>query len=393
MNHERIQGALREAGLDGWLFYDFLGRDPIAYRILGLPQGHAKRRWYYYLPAKGEPTRLVHAVEAKKLDALPGAKVVYRSWQELHQALKEMLRDVRRVAMQYSPLSRIPYVSTADAGTVELVRTCGVEVVGSADLVQQFEALVSPEAFATHEEAGHEMHRILKETWDEIGVRTRKGETFTEYEAQQAILRRFRLGGLTSDGDGPIVAVRGHAADPHYEPTPDAAAPIRPGDSVLIDLWARLDRPESIYYDITWCGFVGENPPDAYEKVFRLACTARDAALAFVRDTLAAGRPLHGWEIDKVCRGQIEAAGYGEWFVHRTGHSIGTEVHGNGVNIDNLETQDDRRVVRGCLFSVEPGIYLPHEDMGVRTEIDVYVNEACEAVVIGPIQKDLVLVG
>lgn len=391
MDLEAIQAALREAGMDGWLFHDFLGRDPLSYRILGLPEGHAKRRWYYYVPASGEPRRLVHAVEAARLDALPGAKIVYRSWQELHAAIRDMMRDVRRVAMQYSPLNHIPYVSTVDAGTVELVRNSGVEVVSSADLVQQFEAVVSAAAFETHEEAGRRIHRVLRETFDETAVRVRKGEVWTEYDAQQAILRRFRLEGLTSDGDGPIVAVRGHAADPHYEPTADRAVPIHRGDTLLVDLWARLDQPGAIYYDITWCAFVGSIAPDLYERLFRIASGARDAAVAFVRETLAAGRPLHGYEVDKVCRGHIEAAGYGEAFVHRTGHSIGTAVHGNGVNIDNLETQDLRRIVPGCLFSVEPGIYLPERDVGVRTEIDVYVNEACEAVVSGPIQQALVL--
>jgi Xaa-Pro aminopeptidase len=391
MDLQAIQAALRDAGVDGWLFHDFLGRDPLSYRILGLPEGHAKRRWYYYIPASGEPRRLVHAVEAARLDPLPGAKTVYRSWQELHGALRELMRDLRRVAMQYSPLDHIPYVSTVDAGTVDLVRNCGVEVVSSADLVQQFEALVSAAGFATHEEAGRRIHRTLQQTFDEIATRVRKGETYTEYEAQQAILRRFRLEGLTSDGDGPIVAVRGHAADPHFEPTPAKAVPIRRGDTLLLDLWARLDQPDAIYYDITWCAYLGGVVPEFYDELFRVATGARDAAVAFVRERMAAGAPLFGYEIDDVSRGHVVAAGYGEAFVHRTGHSIGTAVHGNGVNIDNLETQDRRRVVPGCLFSVEPGIYLPDRDIGVRTELDVYVNQAGEAVVSGPIQHELVL--
>jgi len=391
MDLQAIQAALRDAGVDGWLFHDFLGRDPLSYRILGLPEGHAKRRWYYYVPASGEPRRLVHAVEAARLDSLPGAKTVYRSWQELHANLRDMMRDMRRVAMQYSPLDHIPYVSTVDAGTVDLVRNCGVEVVGSADLVQQFEALVNSAGFETHEEAGRRIHRILQQSFEEIATRVRKGEPFTEYEAQQAIMRRFRIEGLTSDGDGAIVAVRGHAADPHYEPTPERAVAIRRGDTLLLDLWARLDQPGSIYYDITWCAYLGKVVPDLYEELFRVASGARDAAVAFVRERVAAGGPLHGFEVDDVSRGHVEAAGYGEFFVHRTGHSIGTAVHGNGVNIDNLETQDRRRIVPGCLFSVEPGIYLPERDVGVRTELDVYVNDAGEAVVSGPVQTELIL--
>lgn len=393
MKLDEIQDALRENALDGWLFCDFHNRDHVAYRILGLPNKHTSRRWYYYLPARGKPQKLVHAVEPTKLDTLPGEKIVYLTWQELQQRLKELLGDSKRVAMQYSPNNQIPYISLADAGTVELVRNTGVEVVSSADLVQRFEALVSPAQFATHEEAGRRMHAILAETWKEIEGRLKRGETFTEYDIQQSMLGRYAAAGLNCDNQPPIVAVNAHAADPHFDPRPDNTAPIRVGDTLLIDLWARLDQAGSIYYDITWCAFVGAEPPAEYVKLFRTAVAARDAALVFIRERLAAKDTLHGWEVDKVCRGHIEAAGLGAYFVHRTGHSIGEEVHSTGVNIDNLETQDDRRIVPGCLFSIEPGIYMPLRKVGVRTEIDVYVTPEGEAVVFGPIQESLVLLG
>ena len=391
MNIEEIQKELRDESLDGWLFCDFHNRDHLAYRILGLPNKHTTRRWFYYVPAKRTPIRLVHSVEPTKLDSLPGHKVVYQSWAELQQALKDILGDSRRVAMQYSPRNQIPQVSLVDAGTVELVRHCGVEVVSSADLVQRFEALVSAEGFATHEEAGRRVHKILKETWEDLKARLGRGEKVTEYDVQSFIRRRFRLEGLDNSGDGPIVAVRGHAADPHFEPTPEKAVPIQQGDTLLIDLWARLDQPGAIYYDITWCAFVGDEPPAEYVRLFRIACEARDEAVALVRERFAQGEPLHGWEVDEACRAHIEAAGLGAYFVHRTGHSIGEECHGNGVNLDSLETKDDRRIVPGCLFSVEPGIYVPDRDMGVRTEIDVYIDAEGQAVISGPIQQQVVL--
>ena len=392
MKLEEIQVALRREGLSGWLFCDFQNRDPISYRILDLPTWHATRRWFYFVPSRGLPRKLVSSVEPGRLDALPGEKVVYRSWLELQHHLKETLRDVRRVAMQYSPLNRIPYVSTVDAGTVELVRMGGIEVVSSADLVQEFEALVSPEGFASHVAAGERVHRILSATWAEIGERLARRETLSEYDIKRSMLDRYRQEGLTCDGDGPIVAVGVHAADPHFDPTPDNTVPIRAGDTLLVDTWARLDGPGAIYYDVTWCAFVGDVIPAAYAALFRVATGARDAAVAFVRERLAAGGTLYGWEVDQICRDSIEAAGWGQHFVHRTGHSIGTAVHGNGVNIDNLETQDDRRVVPGCLFSIEPGIYVPEQNVGVRTELDVFVDTGGKALIEGPVQDDLVLI-
>jgi Xaa-Pro dipeptidase len=392
MDLEAIQSAIRAEGLDGWLFFDFANRDPIAYRVLGLPPKHTARRWYYFIPARGEPVRVVHHVEPSRLDALPGRKILYLRWQEMHAALREALGSARRVAMQYSPDCTIPYVSLVDGGTVDLIRKLGVEVVSSANLVQEFEALVDEAGWESHVLAGLAMHAILKATWQEIGRRVACGEAPTEHAIQQFMLELYGQRGLTCDGQPPIVAVNAHAGDPHFDPTPERTVPIHKGDTILIDLWARLDRPDSIYYDITWCGFVGDGPiPEKYEEIFGIVREARDQALAFVQKRVAAGGDLYGYEVDDVCRGHVEARRYGSYFRHRTGHSIGREVHGAGVHIDNLETQDRRKIVPGVLFSIEPGIYLAEEaGMGVRTEIDVYVAPGREVRVCGPIQEELV---
>lgn len=387
----RIQQELARAGIDGWLFFDFHNRDPIAYRILGLEFGKfTSRRWFYLVPKSGQPVKLVSAVEAGKLDALPGEKRVYRSWRELSEHLRAMLDGLSAVAMQYSPRGDVPYVSIVDAGTVELVRGAGVEVVSSAPLVQVFEAVLTPDQLQTHIKAGEKIHRIKDEAFALVGQKVRGGDLITPYDVQRFIVRRFEEEGLTCQGEYPIVGTNEQPADPHFEPTPENARPIKLGDTLLIDLWAKLTEPDAVFYDITWCAFVGEKPPAKYTEIFRLACEARDAALALVQERFARGEPLAGYEVDDVARAVIEKAGFGPYFVHRTGHSIGTEVHGNGANLDNLETRDNRLLVPGLCFSVEPGIYLPGE-MAVRTEINVYITHDGKPQVYGPIQKELVL--
>ena len=392
MDLEAIQSAITEQGFDGWLFFDFQNRDPVSYRILGLPDKHTSRRWYYFVPAQGQPVKLAHRVEPGKLDALPGRKVLYSSWKEMKASLSEILSGARRVAMQYSPECASPYISLVDAGTVELVRSTGVEVVSSADLVQRFEGLVDEAGFELHRRAGEKIHRLLAQAWEKVREGLRQGRPATEVEIQRFLAQGFESEGLTCDGTPPIVAVDEHAADPHFEPNEADDRPIEAGSRLLIDLWARMDVPEGIYYDITWCAKVGSEPDERYEEVFALAVRARDAAVEFVRNRLAEGREVAGWEVDDVCRSVIEEAGLGRAFVHRTGHSIGHEVHGNGVNIDNLETQDRRKLVPGALFSIEPGIYLPEERLGVRTEVDVYVTSNNEAVIEGPVQSELVVI-
>ena len=393
MDLVRIQQSLRAAGVDGWLFCDFKHRDPLAYRILGLDMsGMTTRRWFYFIPANGEPVKLAHRVEPRKLDPLPGRQEFFLSWRELHERLRAILGAPSRIAMQYSPLNNIPYVSVVDAGTIELIRSFGHEVATSADLVQEFESVSGERGLESHRDAGERVQRIKNEAFDLLDGALRRAEKITELDAVRFIVGRFEEEGLTCDGEHPMVGFNDHPADPHFEPTPHNAYTLESGDTILIDLWARRKDPSAIYYDITWCGFAGKNPPEEYAKIFRVVRDARDAALEFVVARLASGAPCRGWEVDDACRKVVVDAGYGEFFLHRTGHSIGTEVHGNGVNIDNLETRDERLVVPGSCFSIEPGIYLQGR-MAVRSEIDVFVTPAGRAEVVGAVQKDLVLVG
>jgi len=388
----RIQRELAAVGVDGWLFYDFHNRDAISYHVLGLDSGKfTSRRWFYWIPAQGEPVRLCSKVESTKLDALPGQKRLYLSWRELHESLKAILGHARRVAMQYSPTANIPYVSIVDGGTIDLIRSLGYEVVTSAGLVQTFQAVLDEAAYRSHLAAGERVQRIKNEAFALIASELRAGRPLTQYDVQQFIVRRYGEEGLTCKGEFPIVGTNEQPADPHFEPTLANARPIRKGDTVLIDLWAKLDQPGAIFYDITWCGFVGPNPPVKYMEIFRVVRDARDAALEFVKARYAAGQPVFGWEVDDVCRAVVVKAGYGDHFIHRTGHSIGEEVHGNGVNIDNLETRDERQLVPGICFSVEPGIYLAGT-MAVRTEIDVFITPDGRVDVAGDMQRELILV-
>ncbi len=413
-----IQTALREAKLEGWLFYDFRGSDPLAYRILKLgPTGITTRRWFYYIPAKGEPTKIVHTIERGKLDALPGQKMIYREWQQLEKFLRETVTaggttkwagpmddprhpertvyrraGVKRIAMQYSPNNSIPYMSRVDAGTIELLRSFKVEPVSSADLVQKFEAVWTPEQLQMHNEAADKIHRIIMESFAEIARRIRANEPTTEYDIQQFMEKRFAEEGITNDNDPPIVAVNANAANPHYQPSREIHAPVKRGDFVLFDVWGKLKKPDAVYADQSWTGFVGESVPAEYTRIFNIVREARDSAVTFIQSNLRAGKPITGASVDDVSRGVIKRAGYGEQFLHRTGHSIGEEVHGNGVNIDNLETQDTRRIIPRTCFSIEPGIYLEGK-FGVRSEIDVYIVNEREALVTGqPVQTEIIAI-
>ncbi len=384
-----IQTALRNARLDGWLFCDFRHSDPLAWRILKLDaNAHATRRWFYFVPANGEPTKIVHRIEDDKLDALPGRKIVYLRWQELHTGVQTALAGVRRVAMQYSPDNAIPYIARVDAGTIELVRSFGVEVVTSADLVQVFEAVWTPAQHATHVEAAEKVYRIIQEAFAEIARYIGANEPITEYTIQQFMWRRFGEEGMHSDAP-PIVAVNANSAMPHYLPNATMHAPIKRGDFVLLDVWAKLKQPGAVYADLSWTGYVGETIPAEYERIFRIVSAARDAAVEFIREKVAAGVPFRGAEVDDVSRDVIVRAGYGDNFLNRTGHSIGEEVHGNGANIDNLETPDSRMIMPRTCFSIEPGIYL-RGDFGLRSEIDVYVGEGTVEIAGQPIQTGIV---
>jgi Xaa-Pro aminopeptidase len=385
-----IQEALRESGVaDGWLFYDFRGSDPLAYRVLLLdPSRHVTRRWYYWIPATGTPVKLLHRIEPHSLAELPGEDRLYVSWSQQRELLAALLAGRRRVAMQYSPLNAVPYLSRVDAGTIELIRSFGVEVVSSADLVQRFEAVWTEAQLASHQYAATALRRIVDEAFSHVGSTLSSGRPLTEYDLQQFILRRIHDAGMITSSP-PIAAVNAHSADPHYGPTATHSAGITRDNLVLIDLWAKRTEPGSVYGDITWTGFTGATVPPRIEEVFETVRRSRDAAVEFVRTRVARGEFPFGWEVDEMCRSVICAAGYGEHFVHRTGHSIGEEVHGNGANMDNLETQESRRLMPRTCFSIEPGIYLPGE-FGIRSELDVYVSDR-EAVVYGlPLQTEIV---
>jgi len=386
-----IQKALTEQQIDGWLLYDFRGSNPIARSVIGFDESQiGTRRWFFLIPRQGEPVGILHVIEPHTLRGVPGVRVLYRSWKELEAVLKTQLAGMKRVAMEYSPGAAIPYVSRVDAGTIEMVRAAsGVEVVSSADLVQTFESRWTPEQKDLHDRAARDTLLAKDEAFALIKERLRSAIPVTEHEVQQFIQARFDARGLTTHHPC-IVAVNDHASDPHFETGPGPGnREIKKGDLVLIDLWAKVKGdPRAVYYDATWMAFCGREVPARVKEVWEAVKGARDGAVAFVTEAVAAGRTIHGYEVDDVSRGYIEERGFGPYFLHRTGHSIGYEVHGNGVNIDNLETRDQRKIVPGVCFSIEPGIYLP--EFGVRSEIDMYVGERA-AEVTGDIQRELLL--
>jgi Xaa-Pro dipeptidase len=390
MDVAAIQAALVEQQIDGWLLYDFRGSNPIARAVIGFDESQiGTRRWFYLIPRQGEPVAILHVIEPHALKGAPGRTVLYRSWKELEALLREHLRHLPRVAMEYSPGAAIPYVGRVDAGTVEMVAAAGAEVVSSADLVQIFEARWTPVQKGLHDRAARDTMVAKDEAFALIRERLAAGVAVKESEVQSFIMARFEARGLTSDHPC-IVAVNDHASDPHFE---TAAGPqdreIRRGDLVLIDLWSKVaNDPRAVYYDATWMAYCGPDVPPRMREVWEAVKGARDAAVAFVTDSVAARRAIHGYEVDDVSREVIEKRGFGPYFLHRTGHSIGYQVHGNGVNIDNLETRDQRRIIPGVCFSIEPGVYLP--EFGVRSEIDMFVGEE-HAEVTGGIQRELLL--
>ena len=388
MDLAAIQSALRDRNIDAWLFYDHHHRDPIAYRVLGLPENlMVTRRWYYVIPAQGEPQKLVHKIEAGHLDSLPGQKRTYSAWQELFEGLKQMLSSHRDVAMQYSPNNGVFTISLVDAGTAEMVRGLGKNIVSSGDLVAQFEATWSAEQVQTHFAARDSVDAITAAAFREIGRRVRNGGT-NEYEIQKWILDAFARENLVT-GDPPVVAVNANSGNPHYCPEAGQCAAIREGDFVLLDIWAKKNTPNAVYYDITWTGFVGPAAPDRMHEIFRIVRDARDAGIKFVQESVAAGKKICGYQVDDPVRQSIARAGYGQQFVHRTGHSIGTEVHANGANMDNLEVHDERRILPNSCFSIEPGVYLP--EFGVRSEVNMLVRSQA-AEVTGRMQTELVII-
>ncbi len=404
MQLEAIQAALRDAQFDGWLFYDHHHRDPIAARILGLdPHAHVTRRWYYFIPAIGEPRKLVHRIEAGRLDALPGTKGAYSSWQELANGIDTMLAGTRRLAMQYSPRNAIMYVSMVDAGTVEFLRSLGKEIVSSADLVSHFEAVLTADQIASHQAAQRAIDGILAAAFRELGrvlhPPTGNPAHITEFDLVQWFAEAMRRENLVWE-NGPNVSVGPNSADSHYESTAERCLPIRNGDFLLIDIWGRKDLPNSIHYDITWTGVIGREPTTLEQQVFTTVREARDAAIAcveraFSEQRINPSRLLHGYEPDDAAREVIRNAGFGEYFTHRTGHNIAIELHGSGANLDNLEAHDERIILPNTCFSVEPGIYLPpnyqagHPQFGIRSEVNMLTAPG-KAWVTGPRQQELV---
>jgi Xaa-Pro aminopeptidase len=384
-----VQESLKAQGLDGWLLYDFHGSNPIAARLLGTANGAkmTTRRWFYLVPATGEPRGLVHAIERKTLDAVPGEKTVYAGRQQFDAGLTRLLGGVKRVAMEYSRECAIPYVSRIDAGTVELVRSRGVEVESSGDLVQQFEAVWDQQALASHYDASKALYRVKDRAFELIAKRVRDGEAMTEFAIQQQMAAWFDEEGLTSDSS-PVVAAQENAGDPHYLPTARRTRPIQNGELVLLDLWAKKrENPQAVYADITWVGFTGRDVPLEMARAFEAIRQARDAAAALVQESAREHRDVRGWQVDRTARNVLEQAGFGERILHRTGHNLGREVHGNGVHMDDFESHDDRRLLPGTGFTIEPGLYF--ESFGVRTEINMYYGPR-EAVVTGPAQTEIV---
>ena len=391
MNLEAIQSALRDAGHNGWLFYDHHHRDPIGERILGLdPKAHITRRWYYFIPATGEPRKLMHRIEQGRLDSLPGSKGLYSSWQELAIGLRAMLGGSKRIAMQYSPDNAIMYVSMVDAGTVEFLRSIGKQILSSADLVSQFEAVLTEKQIISHSVAQMAIDEILDEGWREIARRLRpangKPGKVTEFDMVQWLSEGMKRANLVWE-NGPNVSVNANCSDSHYEPTAEHTAQIKEGDFLLIDIWGRVDDADSIFYDITWTGVVGREPTEREQLVFETVRNARDAAISAVEQAFATGRAIRGFEADDAARAVIRAAGFADYFTHRTGHNIAHEIHGPGAHLDNLETHDVRQILPNTCFSVEPGIYLP--EFGVRSEIDM-ITAPNKAWVTGKIQRELV---
>ncbi len=390
MDYKKIQALLQAKQIDGWLLYDFEGMNPVARRLAPLPEGNLlTRRWIYWIPTTGRPTWLVHRIEKGGFRAVSEPVRSYISWRSWQEGIRSLLGNAKRVAVEYSPGNAIPYVSRVDAGTVEMLRSLGLEVVSSADLVQAVEAVLSPEQLSSQRRAATALLEIKTAAFALVHQRLQAQQQISEVDVQRFIVDQFEKRGLTT-GHPPIVGVNGHAADPHFAPNPKDDTPIRPGDFLLIDLWAKEKTPGAVYGDITWVGYGGTEVPARIQHVFNIVRRARDAAVQRAQDGLHAGQPVYGYQVDDAARTVISRAGFGDYFIHRTGHNISVETHGNGVNMDNLETQDRRQLVPGICFSVEPGIYLPEEGFGVRLEIDVYVHEHAVEVTTLPLQEALI---
>jgi Xaa-Pro dipeptidase len=386
-----IQKNLVEQNLDGWLLYDFRRSNDLAFDLLEIPEEKFfTRRFFYWIPKKGKPVKIVHRIESENLDHLPGDKLKFLAWQELESNVEKVLKGSKRVAMEYSPRNAIPYVSKVDAGTMEVVRDCGVEVVSSADLLQKYSSVWNEHKLKTHLEAADVLDKTVAKAWELIANSLRTSKELTEYDVQQFLLSEFEKNACVTEGP-PICATNSHAADPHYIPAKEGSSLIKEGDFILIDLWCKKNLPDATYGDITRVGVAAKEPTKRQEEIFNIVKNARDAGTDLVKERFAKNESLMGWEVDAACRKVIEDAGYGECFIHRTGHNIDVNDHGNGAHVDNLETQDRRHILPGTCFSIEPGIYLS-EEFGVRLEYDVYVDHDRSVQVTGGIQESITCV-
>ncbi|MBI2840341.1 MAG: aminopeptidase P family protein [Acidobacteria bacterium] len=388
MDTQSIQAYLREHKLDGWLLYDFQGLNPIALRMIGRECAMLTRRWFYLIPAEGSAVALVHKIEEHQFKGLPGRLKTFTSWQSMEKGLKDMLKGRVRIAMEYSPRCAIPYISRIDAGTAELVRAAGASIISSADMVQYFTSRWTDSELATHKTAARNLVEIVRLSFAEIALRVGAGESIDEFGLQELIVHKYEEMNMFSE-HRPIVAVNENSGNPHYSPSEAVTKPITKGDLVLLDIWAKLKGSSTIYADVTWVGYVGDSVPERYREIFEVVSGARDEALHFIQQSCREGRVLHGWEVDDVARNHIAKTGYGPFFIHRTGHSIGYQDHYTGVNMDNLESRDERELIEGVGFSIEPGIYL--KEFGVRSEINVYVGKG-EALCTTEPQKEVIAI-
>lgn len=380
------QHHLKEIGADGWLLYDFHRNNELAHLFLELSSANlVTRRFFYWIPKKGTPVKIVHAIEAHCLDAWPGIQKTYFSWQSLHRELKELLKGVRKVAMEYSPQNKIPYISKVDAGTADLIRSFGVEMVSSGPFLPYFTAVLDEQQGESHLRAAKALDQIAEETWQWIADHLKQKKTLTEYDVQQKILESFASKRLVAE-DPPIVAVNAHSADPHYEPRKENSSPIREGDWILIDLWAKEKEERAIFGDITRVAVALERPRERQEKIFQIVRAAQKAATSLIQQRFAQKQRLEGWEVDDAARRTIEQGGFGPYFLHRTGHSITTHLHGSGACMDNFETRDERPLLPGTCFSIEPAVYLAGE-FGVRLEYDIYIDLSGAVHITGGIQE------
>ena len=381
-----IQQALDEAGLDGWLIFDFHGMNPIARGLLGL-EGFVSRRIFALIPRTGRPVAITHAIEQMPWRDWPSewGREVYSSWRTLESELQTLVAG-KRLAMEYSPGDAVPYVDRVPAGVLEMVRAAGAEVVSSGELISRFYATLNPRQVAAHEKAAEQLATIARDAFTLAGARARSDSPITERELQRWIVERFEHLGLSTD-HGPNVSAGANAANPHYEPS--ASREIADGEIVLIDLWAHAD--DGIWADQTWMASLGE-PSARSQEIWRAVRDARDAAIALLRERVPAGRPVRGGEIDDAARGVIAGRGLGEYFTHRTGHSIDPrDLHGSGPHLDNLETREERLLIPGVAFSIEPGVYIEGE-IGMRTEVNAVVGERSVTITPAEYQTELIIV-